>query len=149
MAAAAASNKQLTTPILTKEKGSNLFFLLLSGFKPASKWPGKARDEVFMKDEYESISDFVNAGFKELFAIWKWRSQTTAADMSSLRATIPASLHNPSSSAPVKSSVSSAILLRSTSFPVFILRVCTQRISCRASKSGGGTYRTYQSTKID
>ncbi|WVZ09231.1 hypothetical protein V8G54_013761 [Vigna mungo] len=113
--AAAATNKQLTTQIFTKDKESDLFLLPLSPFKPGSEWLGKARDEVFMKDEYESISAFVKAGFKELFAIWKWRSNTMAADMSSLRATIPASLHSPSSSAPVNSSVSSASLLRSTS----------------------------------
>lgn len=96
--------------------------------------------EFFMNEEYELISFWVNAGFREALAVWKWRWLTrVAADISSLRATMAASLHRPSSSAPVKSSVCWAICQRSTSFPNFMFLVWTRRISWRPSKSGGGT----------
>lgn len=65
----------------------------------------------FVNEEYESTSSLVRAGFKDFLTVWKCLLHTTLAEMSSLRATIPASLHRPSSSAPVKSSVFSAIFL--------------------------------------
>ena len=62
-----------------------------------------------------------------------------------LNAAIPASLQRPSRSAPVNSSVHSAIFQRSTSSPNFIFRVCMRSISYRPSTSGGGTYNTCKS----
>ncbi|KAJ8635757.1 hypothetical protein MRB53_010024 [Persea americana] len=73
-----------------------------------------------MNEVYVSICDFVKACRNEFLAVQKWRSYTAAADMSSLRATMPASLHRPASSAPVKRLVSSAKHLKLASSPSFI-----------------------------
>lgn len=115
---------------------SRLLFPLLRCLYPGS---GILIAGFFRNEAYESTSSLLRAGFRDLITTSKCLLHTTVADMSSLRAMIPASLHRPSSSAPVKSSVSSAICLRSMSSLVFIFRVCTWRISCLPSKSGGGT----------
>lgn len=69
--------------------------------------------------EYSSTTDCVSDGRKDLSAAWKWiSSHTKRSDLRlSLKAAIPASLHRPSRSAPVKSSVRSATFQRSTSSP--------------------------------
>jgi hypothetical protein len=95
--------------------------------------------------EYSSTTASVRDGFKDLRAVWKCVLCIKLAERSSLNAAIPASLQSPSRSAPVNSSVHSAISQRSTSSPSFIFRVWMRRISYRPSTSGGGTYRTCSS----
>lgn len=112
----------------TEVAASNTLLLFLqvffiSGLKLDSDAFESLRNGFFENEAYELISSRVSAGFSDLITAWKCLLHTDEADKSSLKAAIPASLHSPASSAPVKSSVSSAIFLRSISSSTFIFRV--------------------------